>query len=57
MAGIPSRPPSRPNPSASHRRPMADGARTSYLVPLSVLTTLFFMWGGLTSLNDVLIPT
>ena len=25
-------------------------------MPLSVLTTLFFMWGGLTSLNDVLIP-
>ena len=25
-------------------------------MPLVVLTTLFFMWGGLTSLNDVLIP-
>jgi FHS family L-fucose permease-like MFS transporter len=28
----------------------------NYTVPLVVLTTLFFMWGGLTSLNDVLIP-
>ncbi|HLK93494.1 MAG TPA: sugar MFS transporter [Polyangia bacterium] len=32
------------------------GSDSKYLVPLSVLTTLFFMWGGLTSLNDVLIP-
>jgi MFS transporter, FHS family, L-fucose permease len=29
---------------------------TSYKSPLIVLTTLFFMWGSLTSLNDVLIP-
>jgi MFS transporter, FHS family, L-fucose permease len=29
---------------------------SKYTVPLVVLTTLFFMWGGLTSLNDVLIP-
>ena len=28
----------------------------SYLGPLAILTTLFFMWGSLTSLNDVLIP-
>lgn len=28
----------------------------SYVGPLAVLTTLFFMWGSLTSLNDVLIP-
>jgi FHS family L-fucose permease-like MFS transporter len=31
-------------------------ADRNYTVPLVVLTTLFFMWGGLTSLNDVLIP-
>ena len=31
-------------------------APTSYLGPLAILTTLFFMWGSLTSLNDVLIP-
>src|SRR5580693_3573646 len=29
---------------------------TSYRGPLVILTTLFFMWGSLTSLNDVLIP-
>jgi MFS transporter, FHS family, L-fucose permease len=28
----------------------------SYKAALSVVTTLFFMWGSLTSLNDVLIP-
>jgi FHS family L-fucose permease-like MFS transporter len=28
----------------------------NYLAPLSVLTTLFFMWGFLTSLNDIIIP-
>jgi MFS transporter, FHS family, L-fucose permease len=29
---------------------------TSYLAPLAVLTTLFFMWGFLTCLNDIIIP-
>ncbi len=29
---------------------------TNYGPPLAVLTTLFFIWGSLTSLNDVLIP-
>ena len=28
----------------------------NYSGPLAILTTLFFMWGSLTSLNDVLIP-
>ena len=32
------------------------GNDAKYTAPLAVLTTLFFMWGGLTSLNDVLIP-
>src|SRR5258708_20719626 len=27
-----------------------------YRRPLAIVTTLFFMWGSLTSLNDVLIP-
>jgi FHS family L-fucose permease-like MFS transporter len=37
--------------------PTASSAEArNYTVPLVVLTTLFFMWGGLTSLNDVLIP-
>ncbi len=32
------------------------GTNTSYLAPLSVLTSLFFMWGFLTCLNDIIIP-
>jgi FHS family L-fucose permease-like MFS transporter len=32
------------------------GQDANYTAPLAVLTTLFFMWGGLTSLNDILIP-
>src|SRR6266481_620954 len=32
------------------------GTSNTYTGPLAVLTTLFFMWGSLTSLNDVLIP-
>src|SRR6185312_93436 len=28
----------------------------SYTAAMAVITTLFFMWGSLTSLNDVLIP-
>jgi FHS family L-fucose permease-like MFS transporter len=32
------------------------GASANYVVPLSILTSLFFMWGFLTCLNDILIP-
>ena len=28
----------------------------SYAVPLTIVTTLFFMWGFLTCLNDILVP-
>src|ERR1044072_4162139 len=28
----------------------------NYTRPLAVVTTLFFMWGFLTSLNDILVP-
>src|SRR5215470_19262855 len=31
-------------------------AGRSYLAPLAVLTSLFFMWGFLTCLNDIIIP-
>src|SRR5882724_9735684 len=31
-------------------------ASPSYTRPLAVLTSLFFMWGFLTSLNDILVP-
>ena len=32
------------------------GRDANYLAPLAVLTTLFFMWGFLTCLNDILSP-
>jgi MFS transporter, FHS family, L-fucose permease len=35
---------------------VSPSASSSYTGPLAVVTTLFFMWGALTSLNDVLIP-
>src|SRR6266850_2252037 len=31
-------------------------SQTTYLRPLTAVTTLFFMWGFLTSLNDILVP-
>jgi FHS family L-fucose permease-like MFS transporter len=31
-------------------------ANTSYSRPLAIVTTLFFMWGFLTCLNDILVP-
>jgi len=41
------------SPETAHRTSSASGA---YFGPLAVITTLFFIWGSLTSLNDVLIP-
>jgi MFS transporter, FHS family, L-fucose permease len=38
----------------SGNRPAGDGS--SYTVPLIVLTSLFFMWGFITCLNDIIIP-
>jgi FHS family L-fucose permease-like MFS transporter len=32
------------------------GSEANYLAPLAVLTTLFFMWGFITCLNDIIIP-
>jgi FHS family L-fucose permease-like MFS transporter len=32
------------------------GLEQSYTGPLAMVTTLFFMWGFLTSLNDILVP-
>src|ERR1700741_2575315 len=34
----------------------AIAATGAYTRPLAVVTSLFFMWGFLTSLNDVLVP-
>jgi FHS family L-fucose permease-like MFS transporter len=41
-------------PSSSAR--VSSNASSSYTGALAVLTSLFFVWGALTSLNDVLIP-
>lgn len=42
------------NPTISQQQTAA--ASTHYLPALIVLTSLFFMWGLITSLNDILIP-
>jgi FHS family L-fucose permease-like MFS transporter len=34
----------------------ADSAAPNYSRPLAIVTTLFFMWGFLTCLNDILVP-
>jgi hypothetical protein len=41
---------------SSNRVVVQDDPGTSYLGALSVVTTLFFMWGFLTCLNDILVP-
>ena len=43
------------SPGSSSTAP-ASQTSTSYTVPLAVVTTLFFMWGFLTCLNDILVP-
>jgi FHS family L-fucose permease-like MFS transporter len=35
---------------------VSEDSSSSYAVPLAVVTTLFFMWGFLTCLNDILVP-
>jgi MFS transporter, FHS family, L-fucose permease len=42
--------PSSPTPTS------VSNPSTSYTVPLAVVTSLFFMWGFLTCLNDILVP-
>jgi FHS family L-fucose permease-like MFS transporter len=42
--------------SGSSTATSASEGSTSYTVPLAVVTTLFFMWGFLTCLNDILVP-
>ena len=42
-------------PNSSTTTSVSESA-TSYTVPLAVVTTLFFMWGFLTCLNDILVP-
>jgi FHS family L-fucose permease-like MFS transporter len=45
-----------PNISSTPASTTATAPGTSYKAAMAVITTLFFMWGSLTSLNDVLIP-
>lgn len=43
-------------PARSSSTATAQAPAGSYTGPLAIVTTLFFMWGSLTALNDVLIP-
>jgi MFS transporter, FHS family, L-fucose permease len=48
-----------PNLSVSNATKASESApqaTTSYAGPLAIVTTLFFMWGFLTCLNDILVP-
>src|SRR5271156_1673430 len=45
-----------PNSSASGSTTVSQNGSSSYAGPLAVVTTLFFMWGFLTCLNDILVP-
>ena len=40
----------------SSTKAVATGSSSSYKSAFAMVTTLFFMWGFLTSLNDILIP-
>jgi MFS transporter, FHS family, L-fucose permease len=42
--------------SASYQTTDHSSSNTNYTTPLAALTSLFFMWGFLTCLNDILIP-
>ena len=41
---------------AIEKEPVTAKTGPNYTLPLTVLTSLFFMWGFLTALNDILIP-
>jgi MFS transporter, FHS family, L-fucose permease len=42
--------------SEHEQKAPVSSATESYIRPLVILTTLFFLWGFLTSLNDILVP-
>ncbi len=42
--------------SESAQNATVSSATGSYIRPLAILTALFFLWGFLTSLNDILVP-
>ena len=43
-------------PAGTAGASQVSSASSRYTAPLAVLTTLFFMWGFLTCLNDIIIP-
>jgi MFS transporter, FHS family, L-fucose permease len=43
-------------PAKASTETIAQSPAANYTNPLAIVTTLFFMWGSLTALNDVLIP-
>jgi len=45
-----------PNTGTAPSSPVTAPPPQSYAAPLATVTTLFFMWGFLTSLNDILVP-
>jgi FHS family L-fucose permease-like MFS transporter len=45
-----------PNTGTPSGTPTASSPGQSYGAPLATVTTLFFMWGFLTCLNDILVP-
>jgi len=45
-----------PTAQVSSARPVSSSSGTDYTGALIALTTLFFMWGFITCLNDILIP-
>src|SRR3981189_1700408 len=44
------------SPGTSTAVTAPENSSSSYTGPLAVVTTLFFMWGFLTCLNDILVP-
>src|SRR5260370_39971386 len=44
------------SPGTSTTATAPENSSASYGAPLAVVTTLFFMWGFLTCLNDILVP-
>ena len=45
-----------PAPTLAYSTPATVPGGENYRGPLAVVTTLFFMWGGITTLNDAVIP-
>jgi MFS transporter, FHS family, L-fucose permease len=42
--------------TAPAKQPLLLSAKETYLRPLTIVTALFFMWGFITCLNDILVP-